>query len=121
MPPPEVCKALACIFGERIEQVRIYEHSRYAKCHAGARATTRRNHILLNCSAEAFFNDPELMLHEYFHVLRQWQPRRLTVPRYVLECLRRGYWHNRFEIEARAFAAKHTPLLRELLNKPLAD
>ena len=32
---------------------------------------------------------------------------RLTVRSYLLECLRRGYWNNRFEVEARAFAARH--------------
>lgn len=43
------------------------------------------------------------MLHEYFHVLRQWEPRELSVGRYLLEWFRRGYWDNRYEIEAREF------------------
>ena len=30
---------------------------------------------------------------------------------YLLECLRRGYWNNRFEIEAREFAARHVATL----------
>jgi hypothetical protein len=44
------------------------------------------------------------VLHEYFHVLRQWNAGTLTVGRYVWEALRRGYRRNRYEVEARAFA-----------------
>lgn len=109
------------MFGESVAHVRVVEYSRYAKCHIGACATTRRNRILLRYGADRFWDDPELMLHEYFHVLRQWQPRRLTVPRYVIEAMRRGYWNNRFEIEARAFAALHAPQLRALLKRTLTD
>jgi hypothetical protein len=50
-------------------------------------------------------------------VLRQWQPRRLTIWRYLVESLQRGYWLNRFEIEAREFAATHAPTLRRLLSR----
>jgi Domain of unknown function (DUF4157) len=103
-PPPQMRHALEQLFGEPVEHVRIHERSLYARLHIGARATTRRNRILLRHSAEHFWNDPELVLHEYFHVLRQWQPRRLSLLKYVVECARHGYWQNRFEIEARVFA-----------------
>jgi hypothetical protein len=56
------------------------------------------------------------VLHEYFHVVRQWQPRRLTIWRYLVESLRRGYWLNRFEIEAREFASAQTPRFRLALK-----
>src|SRR5262245_54120070 len=104
--------ALQEIFGEPVDNVRVVEHSFYARLHFGARATTRRNRILLRDSAAAFWSDPDLVLHEYFHVLRQWQPRRLTILRYLFESLRRGYWLNRFEIEARQFAAMHAATLQ---------
>src|SRR5690606_27948713 len=94
-PPPEIVAALREVFGERVEHVRVIERSTYARLHRGARATTRRNRILLRGSAEDFWQDADLLLHEYFHVLRQWQPRRLTVWRYVIEWLRHGYWANR--------------------------
>lgn len=110
-------RALQEIFGEPVDHVRVIEYSFYARLHLGARATTRRNRILLRDSAAAFWSDPDLVLHEYFHVLRQWQPRRLTIGRYLVESLRRGYWLNRFEIEAREFAATHTPRLQELLAR----
>ena len=47
------------------------------------------------------------MLHEFFHVLAQWNARRLTTWRYVVESLRHGYVANRYEVEARAFARAH--------------
>ena len=115
--PAPLLAALQEIFGEPVEHVRVIEHSFYARLHFGARATTRRNRILLRDSAAAFWRDPDLVLHEYFHVIRQWQPRRLTIWRYVLESLRRGYWSNRFEIEARQFAATHALRLQQLLDR----
>jgi len=117
VPPQPLRAALQEIFGTPVDHVSVIEHSFYARLHLGARATTRRNRILLRDSAAAFWSDPDLVLHEYFHVLRQWQPRRLTIWRYVVESLRRGYWLNRFEIEAREFAATHTPRLQELLAR----
>ena len=118
VPPPALRAALEEIFGEPVEHVRVIENSFYARLHFGARATTRRNRILLRDSAATFWRDGDLVLHEYFHVLRQWQPRRLTIWRYVLESLRRGYWLNRFEIEARDFAARHSGRLQSLLARP---
>jgi hypothetical protein len=103
MPAP-LRVALERTFGEPIDDVEIVEHSRYARLHWGARATTRRNRILLRGSAEEFFADPELLLHEYYHVLRQWNRGRLSVWRYLVEWLRRGYWQNRYERHARRFA-----------------
>jgi hypothetical protein len=115
-PPLAIERALSEIFGEPVRQVRVIERSWYCALHVGARATTRRNRILLRGSGGCFWSDSNLILHEYFHVLRQWQPRRLTLWRYLIESLRCGYWHNRFEIEARAFAAEHDLRFRRLLK-----
>jgi Domain of unknown function (DUF4157) len=114
--PSAASIALADVFGESITHIRVIENSLYARLHLGARATTRRGCILLAHSATSFWNDPELLLHEYFHVVRQWQPRRLTIVRYLVESVRRGYWLNRYEIEAREFAAMHAARLRRLLQ-----
>ena len=114
-PPAEVAQAVTTIFGQSIVHVRVIEHSLYARLHLGARATTRRNRILLRDSAKQFWADPELVLHEYFHVIEQWQPRRLTLWRYLVEWWRKGYWENCFEIEARRFAALHCERLRLLI------
>ena len=113
--PDAVGAALELLFGERIGQVRVIEYSLYARLHGCNSATTRRRRIYLRGSAADFFKDPALMLHEYCHVLKQWEPRTLTVPRYLLESARRGYWNNRFEIEARAFADAHMDRFQVML------
>jgi hypothetical protein len=114
--PAAVRTALGTILGTPVDHVRVIEHAWRVRLHGRAVATTRRGHIYLRGSAKEFFADPALMLHEYCHVILQWQPRQLTIPRYLLECLRRGYWNNRFEIEARSFAARHVAWLHELLR-----
>jgi hypothetical protein len=111
--PDSLRRALEAVLGEPVSHVRIIEHSLYARLHPRAIATTRRRRIYLRGSAREFFADPWFMLHEYCHVLKQWEPGHLTVARYCVECLRRGYWNNRFEVEARAFAQRHAHALRE--------
>ena len=103
MPPP-LRAALVDLLGDGVDEVEIVERSWYARLHLGARATTRRNRILLRGTAAEFFADPELVLHEYFHVLRQWNRGRLSIASYLAEWLRRGYWRNRYEHQARRFA-----------------
>jgi hypothetical protein len=112
--PEAVSDALEQLLGERIGHVKIIEYSWFARLH-GAFATTRLQRIYLSGSAADFFSNPWLMLHEYCHVLRQWQTGSLTVPRYLIECLRRGYWNNRFEVEAREFADQKAAQLHTLL------
>jgi hypothetical protein len=118
--PDTVISALEQVLGERIGQVEVIEHSWFARLH-GAFATTRPQRIYLSGSAADFFTNPWFMLHEYCHVLRQWQTGSLTVPRYLLECLRRGYWNNRFEVEAREFADQNAPQLHLLLVAALTS
>jgi hypothetical protein len=110
-----VSASLELLFGEQVHHVRVIEHSLFVRLHGRAVATTRRRRIYLRGSAADFFQNPWLMLHEYCHVLKQWEPRTLTTLRYFLECLRRGYWNNRFEIEARQFADQHRDWLHSLL------
>jgi len=104
--PKRDLDALTKIFGCDCACVEIIESSRFAKLHF-ATATTRRNRIYLACDLECFLRDPKLMLHEYYHVLRQWDTRELSVLGYVREWMRNGYWNNRFETEAREFARRH--------------
>lgn len=49
--------------------------------------------------------DPELLLHESRHVAQFGASRAFPVA-YVWESLRRGYWNNRFEADAREYAAQ---------------
>src|SRR5256885_14382096 len=117
IPIPEVVGAsLELLFGERVGYVRVIEHSLFVRLHGRAVATTRRRRIYLRGSGADFFENPWLMLHEYCHVIKQWEPRTLTVRSYAAECMRRGYWNNRFEVEARAFADTHAHRLRIMLG-----
>ena len=116
--PEHVRRALEQLLGAGIGHVRVIEHSWYVRLHGPAVATTRTRRIYLRGSAAEFFANPWLMLHEYCHVIRQWQPGTLTVTRYLLECLKRGYWNNRFEVEARAFADEHAAALHALIGPP---
>ncbi len=113
--PQTVGAALETVLGEQVRRVRVVEHSLFVRLHGRAVATTRRGRIYLRNSAAEFFEDPWLMLHEYWHVIGQWEPRKLTIGRYLREWLRHGYWNNRFEVEARAFADAHVHELRILL------
>jgi hypothetical protein len=114
--PQPIAVALEGILEHRIDGVRIIERAWLLRLHGRAIATTRPGRIYLRGSAAQFFASPWLMLHEYCHVVRQWEPRRLTRARYLLECLRRGYWNNRFEVEARAFADQHAARLLTLIQ-----
>jgi hypothetical protein len=115
--PPEIEEVLVALFGERVRRIRIIEHSLFARAHAGAVATTRRGRIYLSGSAADFFANPSLMLHEFCHVLLQWETGRLTSARYVREWLRRGYWDNVFEVEARDFAQSNLQRFHALLSR----
>jgi hypothetical protein len=118
---PDACRAaLARVLevpASCIDDVRVFERSPFARWH-GERiaATTRRNAIYLRDDGAAFVADPLLMLHEYFHVVRQWRTGQLTSLRYLHECARRGYARNRYEVEARTFARDHVTVLRALLR-----
>jgi hypothetical protein len=114
--PAGLRRALVALLGEDVDDVVIVEHSWYARLHLGARATTRRNRILLRGSAADFFADPALVLHEYYHVLRQWNAGRLSTAAYLRESLRRGYLNNRYERQARRFVTLRLGELRDRLD-----
>ncbi len=103
--PHPVLAALERLFEAPIAGIIVIENSLYARAHLGMGATTRPNRILLAISGAEFAANPQLLLHEYFHVIRQWRPGQLTRWRYLMESARRGYRANRYEQEAREFAA----------------
>ena len=112
--PPRERAALEALFGDAVDDVEIVERSWYARLHFGARATTRRNRILLRGSIADFRADRALLLHEYFHVLRQWNRGRMDVTDYLAEWWRRGYWGNRYERQARRFVRLRLEAFRRL-------
>ena len=119
--PAELRQALRDVFGDAVDDVVLCEHSWFARLHLGATATTRHNTIYLRGSAEDFFRDPQLLLHEYFHVLKQWNRGRMSLGSYLVEWWRRGYWQNRYEQQARRFVDRrlgkfHAALQRNALQ-----
>jgi hypothetical protein len=115
--PETVSTSLAVLFNGPVDHVRVFENSLFVRFHGRAIATTRRRRIYLRGSATDFFDNPWLMLHEYCHVIKQWEPRALSIQSYLLECAQKGYWNNRFEVEARAFADANANRLRSLLTR----
>jgi hypothetical protein len=118
--PSAVRSALHEILGDAVAGVALIENCWRLRWHPRAIATTRPNRIYLRGTIEEFARDPRLVLHEYFHVVNQWAPRRLTRLRYVFEWLRRGYFNNRFEIEARDFEAANYRRYRVLVARASA-
>lgn len=111
--PARDLAALTKTFGPSAAHVEIVEQSRFAKLHR-ALATTRRNRIYLACDVDCFLRDPDLMLHEYYHVIAQWNAGQLSVAKYLWESLKRGYRNNRFEVAACQFARAHAAEFKRL-------
>jgi hypothetical protein len=115
--PAPLRAALAELFGQPVDDIEIVEHSWFARLHGRARATTRRNRIYLNGSIDEFFADHDLLLHEYYHVLRQWNRGRMSLLSYLREWWRRGYWDNRFERQARRFVSLRLPAFQRMISR----
>ena len=113
--PADLRRALEQTFGDPVDDVELREYSLFARLHGRARATTRRNTIYLRGSIDEFLRDPELILHEYFHVLRQWNRGRMSLVDYLLEWRRHGYWRNRYERQARRFTRLRLGAFRHAL------
>lgn len=58
---------------------------------------------LWNATKEEFLNDEQWFKHELCHI-RQYKQYGLVgfLTRYIFESIRKGYYNNRFEVEARA-------------------
>jgi hypothetical protein len=115
-PPDDWVMVLATLFGqEAARSVVLRERVWWLRPLPWVAAITGPSRIWLRGRAEDFFADPDLVLHEYCHVINQWDTRRLSIPRYLIEWCRVGYWRNAYEVEARAFAARELGRCRRLL------
>jgi hypothetical protein len=114
--PESLRTALTELFGDAVDDVELRESSWFVWLHGRARATTRRNTIYLRGTVDEFFADPALMLHEYFHVLRQWNRGRMNLFDYLVEWTRHGYWANRYERQARRFVDLRLAAFRHLVR-----
>ncbi len=107
MPAALRAAAAATIWRRPSTRCASIEYSWINALHGWPRAVTRRNRIYLRWDTAQFYADTDLVLHEYFHVLKQWKTGRMTLLRYLRMCLRYGYWSNPYEVHARRFAALH--------------
>ena len=114
--PDDWALTLATVFGhEAARSVVVRERVWWLRPMPWVVAITGPSRIWLRGRAEDFFADTELVLHEYYHVINQWDTRRLSILRYLREWLWVGYWRNKFEVEARAFAAREVGRCGQLL------
>jgi RHS repeat-associated protein len=98
-PSMRVC--LEKLFETPVDQVKIIRMP--GKHLFGMAAETRKNRIFIWIPCNTFLDRHELVLEEYFHVIRQWNTGRLTELKYLWEA-RKGREKNKWELEAEDFA-----------------
>ncbi|HNQ75130.1 MAG TPA: RHS repeat-associated core domain-containing protein, partial [Pseudothauera hydrothermalis] len=112
-----IADCLEMIFGQSVAGVNV----RNKTVVRNDFVTTRKNSIRLppTLSMDEFFADHGLVLHEYYHVLRQWNTGELTRRGYLAEVARTGSWAdgNRFEDASNEFAKSHAQALKDCLQQ----
>ena len=114
--PTYVISALEDLFAESVADIKVIEHSWYAAIHGNILATTRTERILLNMDGLTFSALPELVLHEYFHVVKQWRNGELTAFKYVIESAKNGYINNKYEIATNRYVQRNIVRFKLLLD-----
>lgn len=116
--PARVVDALEALFAVPAAEVEVIYAPLFVRLIHGHNtvATTRRNRIYIAIPGEEFLADAGLMLHEYCHVLCQWNTGELTVAKYLTELARNGYWKNRYEVEVREFVRQNIDRFEALLS-----
>jgi hypothetical protein len=74
-PGPRMKKCLEKILGEPIDDIQVIESVAMVNLHfMTSGAVTRPGKIYISMSCDQFFglDWPEFILHEYFHVVKQW-------------------------------------------------
>ena len=114
--PDYMIISLEDLFCESVGHIQIIEHSRYAALHGRILATTRKELILLNMGGDAFSRLPELVLHEYYHVVKQWRNGELTTLKYIIESAKNGYINNKYEVATNRFVQQNIARFKDLLS-----
>jgi RHS repeat-associated protein len=115
-PGAKLQKCLEKIFGKSIGGIDVHNKTVVNNDFI----TTRRNEIRLppNFPCDDFFNNPFLVLHEYYHVLEQWNTGELSVLKYGWEWSKHGSSDgNRYEDAANQFAREHLDELKKCLDE----
>jgi RHS repeat-associated protein len=112
-PPHYIKVCLDKIMGEDVGDVVVTSDPKMAFPYA----ITSVNSITTRDSCPGFFSHPGIVLHEYYHVLRQWNAGRLSTFRYLWDnIIDGGYEKNRWEVEARNFAASKLEDFQRCIN-----
>lgn len=119
--PASLTNALEELFSEPVSNIKVVERSRYAALHGKILATTRKEVILLNMDGDVFSQLPELVLHEYYHVVKQWRHGELTALNYMIECAKNGYINNKYEVATNRYVQNNIGCFRLLINKYKKD
>lgn len=105
-----------------MQQVEVHDHSALPDLFTGGLTFTLPGHIFVPGKCGEFWVDPELVLHEYYHVVDQWDTERMRLDGYLAEGARQGlggrdpHGNNRFEDEAEFFAKTHEQSLKDCLG-----
>lgn len=107
-----------------VDKIKVVENSKWADFLSGFTelltagrywvfATTQRDAIYLNSRITAgdFFGDPELLLHEYYHVIRQWNTGAMTNFNYATN-------PSKWEIPAEIFGQQYRGTYQNHLGGP---
>ena len=69
-------------------------------------ATTRKNKIIIYGDCDDFFDRPDTVLEEYYHVLEQWNKGKVSRLNNGFAYLLHGY-NNKYEREAKRWVDQH--------------
>src|SRR5262249_50021183 len=105
---------------EVIDRIRIIEYADRIELQGNTIAVTRQDLIMLKFSGDSFFGDLETVLHEYFHVIYQWDNGMkfgdyLAASRSAAAQGLDPYYDNAYEVAARWFASRYKDQFNDLL------
>jgi len=110
-PGPKMKGCLEKILEENIDNIEVHEDKLFVNLHGiKSGAVTRPGKIYISMTCNDFFqNDwPDFILHEYFHVTKQWA-KGMSIPGYLLD-------HKKKEGDAQGFGEKHAERLKRCLK-----
>ena len=119
---PKWRECLTKIFGVPVDDIDVYDYSGLVTALHGGMNTSRRNSIFLVSNCRSFWRSPALVLHEYNHVIDQWNRGRLSEGAYGFESIiqwvngRDPHDDNKWERAADFFADTHAQSLRECVG-----
>ena len=110
-PGPKMKKCLEKILHESVDNIEVIEDKEFVNQHfITSGAVTRPGKIFISMTCDEFFNSdwPVFILHEYFHVTKQWA-KGMTILGYLLD------WRNK-EHDAQQFGEQNAKRFQDCLK-----